>query len=30
MQIAFIQEVGIVTAMVGLLTALPQTRLWLA
>jgi radical SAM superfamily enzyme YgiQ (UPF0313 family) len=28
MQIKFIQEVGIVTAMVGLLTALPQTRLW--
>ncbi|MDY0350193.1 MAG: DUF4070 domain-containing protein [Desulfobulbaceae bacterium] len=28
MQMKFIQEVGIVTAMVGLLTALPQTRLW--
>ncbi len=28
MQISFIQQVGIVTAMVGLLTALPQTRLW--
>lgn len=28
MQIKFIQQVGIVTAMVGLLTALPQTRLW--
>ncbi|MDW7771295.1 MAG: B12-binding domain-containing radical SAM protein [Desulfobulbaceae bacterium] len=28
MQITFIQQVGIVTAMVGLLTALPQTRLW--
>ncbi len=27
-QIKFIQEVGIVTAMVGLLNALPQTRLW--
>ncbi len=27
-QIKFIQEVGIVTAMVGILTALPQTRLW--
>ena len=27
-QIRFIQQVGIVTAMVGLLTALPQTRLW--
>ena len=28
-QIRFIQKVGIVTAMVGLLNALPQTRLWL-
>lgn len=27
-QIRFIQELGVVTAMVGLLTALPQTRLW--
>lgn len=27
-QIRFIQKVGIVTAMVGLLNALPQTRLW--
>ena len=27
-QIQFIQEMGVVTAMVGLLTALPQTRLW--
>ncbi len=27
-QIKFIQEVGIVTAMVGMLNALPQTRLW--
>lgn len=27
-QIRFIQQVGIVTAMVGLLTALPHTRLW--
>ena len=27
-QFRFIQKVGIVTAMVGLLTALPQTRLW--
>ncbi|MFH1367185.1 MAG: DUF4070 domain-containing protein [Patescibacteria group bacterium] len=27
-QINFIQQVGIVTAMVGLLTVLPQTRLW--
>lgn len=27
-QIDFIQQVGIVTAMVGVLTALPQTRLW--
>lgn len=27
-QIRFIQEMGVVTAMVGLLTALPQTRLW--
>ncbi len=27
-QIRFIQRVGIVTAMVGVLTALPQTRLW--
>ena len=27
-QIAFIQQVGIVTAMVGLLNALPLTRLW--
>lgn len=27
-QIRFIQEVGIVTAMVGVLNALPKTRLW--
>jgi len=27
-QIDFIQNIGVVTAMVGLLTALPQTRLW--
>ena len=27
-QIRFIQQVGIVTAMVGLLIAMPQTRLW--
>lgn len=27
-QIQFIQETGVVTAMVGLLNALPQTRLW--
>ena len=27
-QIKFIQEIGVVTAMVGLLNALPQTRLW--
>lgn len=27
-QIKFIQKVGIVTAMVGLLNVLPQTRLW--
>ena len=27
-QIDFIQRIGVVTAMVGLLTALPQTRLW--
>jgi radical SAM superfamily enzyme YgiQ (UPF0313 family) len=27
-QIAFIQQIGVVTAMVGILTALPQTRLW--
>ncbi len=27
-QIRFIQQVGVVTAMVGLLNALPQTRLW--
>ncbi|HNR40582.1 MAG TPA: DUF4070 domain-containing protein, partial [Acidobacteriota bacterium] len=27
-QIRFIQQVGIVTAMVSVLTALPQTRLW--
>lgn len=27
-QIKFIQEVGIVTAMVGVLNALPKTRLW--
>lgn len=27
-QVRFIQQVGIVTAMVGLLNALPQTRLW--
>jgi radical SAM superfamily enzyme YgiQ (UPF0313 family) len=28
MQMQFIQQVGVVTAMVGILTALPQTRLW--
>lgn len=27
-QIRFIQKTGVVTAMVGVLTALPQTRLW--
>lgn len=27
-QIKFIQQMGVVTAMVGLLNALPQTRLW--
>lgn len=27
-QIKFIQEIGVVTAMVGILSALPQTRLW--
>lgn len=27
-QVRFIQKVGIVTAMVGMLNALPQTRLW--
>jgi radical SAM superfamily enzyme YgiQ (UPF0313 family) len=27
-QIRFIQQIGVVTAMVGVLTALPQTRLW--
>jgi radical SAM superfamily enzyme YgiQ (UPF0313 family) len=27
-QIKFIQQTGVVTAMVGMLTALPQTRLW--
>ena len=27
-QIRFIQQVGVVSAMVGILTALPQTRLW--
>jgi radical SAM superfamily enzyme YgiQ (UPF0313 family) len=27
-QIKFIQQVGVVTAMVGLLNAVPQTRLW--
>jgi radical SAM superfamily enzyme YgiQ (UPF0313 family) len=27
-QITFIQQIGVVTAMVGVLTALPQTRLW--
>ncbi|MFC1774741.1 B12-binding domain-containing radical SAM protein [Nanoarchaeota archaeon] len=27
-QIKFIQQTGVVTAMVGVLTALPQTRLW--
>lgn len=27
-QINFIQKIGVVTAMVGVLTALPQTRLW--
>ncbi len=27
-QIRFIQQIGVVTAMVGILTALPQTRLW--
>jgi len=28
MQVRFIQQIGVVTAMVGVLTALPQTRLW--
>jgi len=28
LQMRFIQEIGVVTAMVGILTALPQTRLW--
>ena len=28
MQVRFIQQIGVVTAMVGILTALPQTRLW--
>ncbi|MBC8317115.1 MAG: DUF4070 domain-containing protein [Desulfobulbaceae bacterium] len=28
MQVRFIQKIGVVTAMVGILTALPQTRLW--
>ncbi|MDD5331194.1 MAG: B12-binding domain-containing radical SAM protein [Candidatus Nanoarchaeia archaeon] len=27
-QIKFIQQIGVATAMVGLLTAMPQTRLW--
>ncbi|MGB3975913.1 MAG: DUF4070 domain-containing protein [bacterium] len=27
-QIKFIQQIGVVTAMVGILTALPRTRLW--
>ncbi len=27
-QISFIQQIGVVTAMVGVLTALPHTRLW--
>jgi radical SAM superfamily enzyme YgiQ (UPF0313 family) len=27
-QLKFIQEIGVVTAMVGVLNALPQTRLW--
>jgi len=27
-QIRFIQKIGVVTAMVGILTAMPQTRLW--
>ncbi len=27
-QIRFIQQIGVVTAMVGILSALPQTRLW--
>lgn len=27
-QIKFIQQIGVVTAMVGLLNAMPQTRLW--
>jgi radical SAM superfamily enzyme YgiQ (UPF0313 family) len=27
-QLKFIQQVGVVTAMVGILTALPRTRLW--
>ncbi len=27
-QIKFIQEIGVVTAMVGILSALPKTRLW--
>jgi radical SAM superfamily enzyme YgiQ (UPF0313 family) len=28
MQVRFIQQIGVVTAMVGILTALPRTRLW--
>lgn len=28
LQMRFIQRIGVVTAMVGILTALPQTRLW--
>ena len=28
LQMRFIQQIGVVTAMVGILTALPQTRLW--
>lgn len=28
MQVRFIQQIGVVTAMVGMLMALPQTRLW--
>lgn len=28
LQVRFIQRIGVVTAMVGILTALPQTRLW--
>jgi len=28
LQVRFIQQIGVVTAMVGILTALPQTRLW--